>query len=432
MPTVVWKGAVRAVAQVTNWTFAGTWETTDVITVTIGSKSISTTAGSTTIATVVTNLAATLNAVSDPEFSTITWSGAGSVLTGTGDVAGVPFTATISTTETGGGASDGQTINGSSSSTGTTATTATGPNFANVAQNWVGDALPVDGDTVVFSNSSVDVLYGLDLNTITPAAIYIDSTYTGKIGLPVYNTASGGTYFEYRDRFLRFCNSGDALNTQVYIGQGNGTGSGRINLDCGSGRATVVVQRTATGADTNQPAFKFKGTNANNTITVQRGSVGIAFDYGDSATISTLKVGYVSNEFGDSVVHTGTGATLATVDVSGGVVTTRSAITTLTVTGGQVDHLAGAVTTLTIEQGRVNYQSTGTITNLRVGGGGNFDCRSSMDARTITNLELHAGSEYHDPAGTVTATNGFDFVRCTPEETTWDVIAHRTWTASAI
>lgn len=432
MATVVWKGAVRAVAQVTDWVFGGTWETSDVITVTIGSKSVSTTAGSATIATLLSSLATTLNAVTDPEFSSITWSANSTTLTGTADTAGVPFTATIATTETGGGAADAQTIDGTTSSTGTNSTACTGPNFANVAGNWVGGSLPVDSDTVIFADSSVDVLYGLDLNGVTPAAIYIDSTYTGRIGLPVYNTTAGATYHEYRDRYLKFCNSGDATNTAIYIGQGNGPGSGRINLDCGTGQTTVLVQRTAPSSDTNQPAFKFKGTHASNAMTVQRGTVGIAFESGNTSTVATLNVGYISNQLGDAVVQCGTGTTLTTVNVSGGSLTTRSAITTLTVTGGQVEHLAGAVTTLTVEQGTVNYQSTGTVTNLKVGDGGNFDCRASMSSRTVTNLELYSGAEYHDPAGTVTATNGFDFVRCSPSEVVWDVVPHRTWTPTSI
>jgi predicted aconitase with swiveling domain len=212
-----------------------------VITVTIGSKTISTTAGSTVAATVVSNLVTTLQEVDEPEFYAITWSAASAVLTATANIAGSPFTCTIATTETGGGAADAQTINGSASSSGTAVTVCTGPNFANLAGNWVGGSLPVDGDTVVFTNSDVPVLYGLNLNGVTPAAIYIDASYTGSIGLPTYNTLAGGVYYEYRDRFLKFCNSGDASTTEVYIGQGNGTGSGRIQLDCGTGRVNVYV-----------------------------------------------------------------------------------------------------------------------------------------------------------------------------------------------
>lgn len=432
MATVVWKGAVAATNQVTSWTFAGTWESSDVITVSIGSKTISTTAGSTVAATIVSSLVTTLQAVDEPEFYAITWSASTATLTATANIAGAPFTCTIATTETGGGAADAQTINGTTSSTGTTVTACTGPNFANVAGNWVGDALPVDGDTVVFQNSDVSVLYGLDLNGVTPAAIYVDASYTGQIGLPAYNTLAGGVYYEYRDRYLKFCNSGDASTTEVYIGQGNGNGSGRIQLDCGTGRVNVYVYRTAVSDDSNQGAFKFRGTHVNNTMTVQRGTVFIGPDGGSNPVVATLKVGYVSNPSGDASVESDVGVTLTTVDVSGGTLTTRSAITTLTMTGGTVNHYAGAVTTATVEQGTLNYLSTGTITNLKVGGGAIFDCRPSMSARTITNLELHAGSEFHDPAGTVTATNGYDFYRCSVAETVFNVTPHRTWTPTSI
>lgn len=432
MATVVWQGSVRSVAQVTTWTFAGTWENDDIVIVAIGSKSISMVTGTTVVNTIVANLATLLNAVTDAEYSAITWSANSGVLTGTADQPGVPFVVTISTTESGGGAADAQTINGGASSAGTTTTAASGPNFANIAGNWVGGSLPADGDTVVFSGSNVDVLYGLDLNAVTPAAIFIDSTYTGRIGLPQYNTQGGVSFAEYRDRYLKFCNSGDATNTSVVIGAGNGPGSGRINLDCGTGQATVLVKRTAPSSDPNLPAFKFLGSHASNSVTVQRGTVGVAFEGGSTATVAVLNVGFISNELGDSIVSCGTGVTLTTINVSGGLLTTRSAITTLNITGGVVEHLSGAVTNLTVEQGTVSYQSSGTVTNLKVGDGGVFDCRASMAGRTVTNLELYSGARWHDPSGTVTATNGYDFIRCTPAEVNWDVVPHRTWTPSSI
>ena len=47
MATCEWVGNALAVAQVHTWTFAGTWEATDVINVTINGKTISVVAGST-------------------------------------------------------------------------------------------------------------------------------------------------------------------------------------------------------------------------------------------------------------------------------------------------------------------------------------------------------------------------------------------------
>ena len=204
MATRVWIGAVRPVNQVTQWLFGGTWETGDIINVTIGSKVVSVVGGSTTITTVVDTVVTALNAAVDGEFSEITWSRSGNYLVGTADESGVPFTCTLTTT----GGVLAQTIDGGTSSAGTDTTACTGPNFANVAGNWSGATLPVDGDTVIFADSSVDCLYGLDNNGVTPAAVYFDSSYSGKIGLPVYSETGG--YYEYRERYLKYGNFGDA------------------------------------------------------------------------------------------------------------------------------------------------------------------------------------------------------------------------------
>ena len=74
-----------------------------------------TVAGSTTITTIIDTLVTAWNALSStayPEFAEITASRSSSslVLTMDSTNAGRPFTCTVSTTETGGGAADSQTI----------------------------------------------------------------------------------------------------------------------------------------------------------------------------------------------------------------------------------------------------------------------------------------------------------------------------------
>lgn len=429
MATVVGKWDVRSVAQVTAWVFAGTWEATDIVTVTIGSKAVSTTTGSTVITTLLDTLVTALNAVTDNEFAEIIWSRSSTSLVGTAETAGKTFIATVSTTDVG-GAADAQTIDGATSSVGVDSTACTGPNFANVAGNYVGGSLPVDADTVIFADSEVDVLCGLDLNAVTPAAIYFDSSYTGNIGLPTYSET--GNYYEYRTRYLAFGVAADATNMAVYVGHGPGNGSPRINFNAGTGQVTVNVANTANSINSNDPAFKFKGTHASNVFSVNKGSVGIASDPGSAAVIATLNVGYIDNPEGDSDVVCGIGTTLTTINVSGGSLLTRSAYTTLNMTGGVVSHMAGAITTINLDSGTFIQRSNGTITTLKVGSNGVFDCSHDMQARTVTNVELHAGATWRDPFGTVTVTNGFDFVRCSPSEVTWDVVPHRTWTPTGI
>lgn len=428
MATTVWTGGAIATFQVNTYTFGGTWEATDVVNVTIGAAVKSIVAGSTTTATVVQNVLAALQSETSQEFLDITWSASTNDLIATSNFPGVPFTCTIATTETGGGAADGQTINGSASSTGTATVAASGPNFFNVAANW-SNGVPVDAGTVIFENSNVDCLYGLANSAITPAEIRIESSYSGSIGLPQYNERG---YREYRQRFLQLGNSADAQNTQVRVGYGPGAGSSRIYLDCGTGQATVNVVNTAPPVGTDTPSFCFLGTHVSNVVNVNRGSVGIAYDGGTSATVATLRVGYIDNPQGDSDVVCGPGATLTTIEQSGGNVLTRSNITTLNLYDGTFQRLLGTATNLNIDGGTYVERSGATATNVTVGPGGTVDCRQDMQARTYTNVSIHAGATFFDPAGTVTATNGYDFVRCSPHETTFEARPNRTWTDSAI
>ena len=105
------------------------------------------------IATFLDLLVTALNASTITEFAEVTWSRSTSTLIGTADTAGKPFTATMSTTETGGGAADSQTIDGGASSAGTSTTACSGPNFWNVAGNWSGGAVPVNSDDVIIENT---------------------------------------------------------------------------------------------------------------------------------------------------------------------------------------------------------------------------------------------------------------------------------------
>jgi hypothetical protein len=411
---------------VTQWLFGATWEATDIVTATIGSKTISIVAGSTTIATVIDNVVTELNNSNDPEFEEVTWSRSGNYLVGTADEEGIPFTCTLGTTETGGGGSDSQTIDGTAlGSTGTSTTACTGPNFANVAGNWSGATLPVDGDTIIFADSDVSCLYGLDNNGVTPAAIYFDASYTGTIGLPVYNENG---YYESRDRFLRYGNSTDATNMQVVVGQGEGGGSSRIKFNAGTGQVTVTVLSTGQPETDSEKAFEFIGTHASNEVNVSSGSVGIALHAGSAATVPTLRVGYQTNVESDSSVLCGLGATLTTVTQAGGTLETRSNITTLTLSGGEHVKAAGTVTTLNANGGVYIHNSTGTVTTIVAASGAEVDFSRDLRTKTVTNFTVNAGSTLKDPHGVVTYTNGIIFNRCRPSDVEWEAAINKTWT----
>lgn len=403
-------GSAPKVAQVTSFVFAGTWEATDVINITIGSKTLSVVAGSTTVATVVLNVLTAWNALDTPdptaypEFNEITASQNSGTLILTSDTLGKPFSVSITTTETGGGAADAQTIDGGATSTGTNTVTNSGPNVVSLASNWEGGVAPVDGDDVIFDSGNVDVLYDLNQNGVTPASILIDRGYTGKIGLPATNEDVQNTpYHEYRETYLRYGTSGDATNIAVTI-RGGGR---RIKYSAGSSQATFRVDGTGTREDDGIPCCLLKGTHASNALHVSKGDVGFAFFGGETGTLVTLNESFQTNQDGDSQVMLGAGVTLTAPAIvqSGGTLETNSAITStssVVIYGGTFTHqgTGGIAAGLAVRGGTCIYNSNGTLGgNTVISGGGHLDFSRDLRSKTVSNAVNIYGetSKFSDP-----------------------------------
>lgn len=410
MSTLTWRGDAPAIAQVDTLTVGGTIEADDVFKMTINGKTLNVVAGSTVASTVATTIATAWNACPIPEFKEITaLATTGGALTLTADAAGKPFTVTVATTEAGGGAADAQTFTRAST------VASSGPNDWSTAANWSGGVLPANGDSVVLENSKSDILYGLDQSAVTLASLSVSQTFLATVGLP--RTNAGG-YVEYRPQYLRIG------ATTCTLGVGNGQGSGRIKIDFYSIQTTCAVLNSGSAAETGVPSILLKGTHASNVLNLTKGSVGVAFFAGETATLATVNCGYLSNVNGDSNLTLGGGVTLTTVKQSGGAIVAASNITTLTQYAGTLT-LQGTATidTATIE-GTLFDQSTGTFTTLTVLG--KYDRRQSMAAKTCTNVTLYRGAEWHDPFHAVTLTNGIVLAQATPGEVTLDIAPNLT------
>jgi hypothetical protein len=417
MATVRWLGTAAAVAQVTGYLFAGTWETTDIVEVTIGSKTLAVTAGSTTPATVVLNVLTAFNALDTtlyPEFAEITASQSTATLVLTGDTEGVPFTATVSTRDVG-GAADAQTIDGTTSSTGVDSTACSGPNFWSVAANWSGGAVPVNADDVILERSSVSIKYGLDQSAVTLTSLRIDASFTGDVGLPERNR-DATEYDEYRATYLVI-----GATTQK-VGQGSGQGSQRIKLDNSNIQTTLLAYLTGSEADQDTPTLLWKGTNASNVVRATGGSVGIAALGGEVATVLTLGVA------GGASVVLGSGVTWTTIDQEGGFLQVSSNGTTITKVGGTLLHLDGTITTLTNDAGGCDMRGAGTITT--VNNSGEVIFTNDNRALTVTTTNAYKGSTLLDGGQRVTFTNGIVLVRCRLTDVVVDVGLNRTITVA--
>ncbi len=429
MGNAIWLGHAEAVAQVQRAaiTAGGTWANADTATMTINGKNVlfTLTNEANTRADILTNLAILLNASTIPEFEEVTWANYSNThIQGTSDEAGKPFTATNSEVTAGDGTFGDFVVS----------TEGGGPYSANTADNWSTGVAPVNNDAVIFENSDVDCLYDLGvLAAIEPTSITIKQNFTGRIGLPRVNvdggTADEDKYVEYRSRYLAFA------PTTVNIGEGEGNGSGRIMLEVGQSSApAVTVFNKGTREETGIPSVLITGGNNDTSLTVLRGDVGLAFFGGEVADVTAgCKISYVDNRLGDSSVVCGDGLTFANITQSGGKIEFEDNVTTFTQEKDCEATVRGAatITTLTMD-GKLYSYGTGTITTLNVTDNGDFDHSRSMDAKTISNVNLFGTAKYRDPNGVLTETNKIDLERTTVQKAFVEKPANMTIEFSAI
>lgn len=394
----LWVPAAQKVAQVKDFVLAGTWEVGDLILVKIYNRTYTYTVDSTAIDTIGANFvtaANALNAADYPQMALFTWSYASGTdtLTATCDTAGIEVPITIVLQESNGSAADAQTVDGAASSTGTNSTASTGPNHISAVQNWSLGAIPVNDDEVVFADSSVDAIYGLDQSAVTPDLVRVDASYLGKGGLPRFNAY--GT--ETAERFVKYTGSADCA---VVIGEGEGSGPNYFNLNLAAGAAVIDVIGTGRPS-VGEHAFTVLGTNITS-LKVAGGYVGVAPDTGQVSTVTTTRISHNPAKLRPSV-RFGPGVTWTTITNSGGDLHTETAGTTVTIeNGGTWEHLDGAITTVNLD-GTFFLNSDGTITTCNVYQNGVLDLSRSGLAVAITNLKLWAGASVIDPLGLISS-----------------------------
>lgn len=393
MATRTWIGNAPYVQHVRAYLFAGTWEADDINDITMGAKTVTVTTGSTTISVIIDTIVTTWNALSAtsyPEFAQITASRSSNTLLLTMKSAyiGTPVSCTIATRDVG-GAADLQTIDGATTSTGTDSTANSGPNVWNIASNWAEAAVPVDADDIVIDRGSIDILWGLEQSAVEPTSLAIKNSYTGKIGLPTRN--SGG-FAEHRTTYL------EIGPVTLNIGDGVGSGSGRLKINCQSDQTIMNVYGTGASVEAGVHALSWKGTHASNVVNVYGGDVGVATFSGETAVIATLR------QTG-GVLECSSGVTLTTINKLAGTLTTNSAATTVTNDGGDATLRTGAHTTINANGGTVNYNSTGTITTLTINNDCVADFSGSNQAVTVTSTTVNDNGQLFDPSDRITFTN---------------------------
>lgn len=233
------------------------------------------------------------------------------------------------------------------------------------AGNWSPSGVPTATDSVFFTaDYSVDVTGSLNQSAVAIDEFVVDG-FKGKIG----SLALG--YLQIDPDSFSF------------------DGSDVCFLDVGSAAIDLDIRSTGGGGTTR--GLYVKGS-AIAVLSLIRGNVGLANQYGETSTAATIRV------TGGTMVC-GSGASLTTVDAYGGTTNLAASVTTLnTYSGNVTTSSTAAITTLNGYGGTVTHNGTGTITTANLEGA-ELDLTDSGLARTVTTLNLKAGGMIiYDPS----------------------------------
>jgi len=191
---------------------------------------------------------------------------------------------------------------------------------------------------------------------------------------------------------------GDKDNYLVIVpGRFEYAGTGDSFIDVQAAPIDLVVTKTGS-ASAGKRKLHLLGS-AIGVLSVNTGSVGVAFQHGETSTVATIRA------IGSSAdIVSGQGVTLTGATVSKGKLNIRGGLTLLEVYGGIcTTEEIGVVITCNVFAGSCFLNSAGDVTTLTIRGG-LVDMLGQGLARTITNLNAHRGQLKYDPQ-VVTITN---------------------------
>lgn len=448
MATVTWIGNAHATRQISTITVGGTWVATETATLTINSKDLVLTVGSTgtSTANVATSLqemwmassrldgTGTTNSTSNAggqefgEFGEVTASVSGSVVTLIGNTPGKPFTVSVAETSTSGTLSLA------------TPQAATGPHHWNNADNWDTGSVPVDDDTVVFRDTDVDCLYGLPDATDLECTIHVYMSYqpsnrgwghNARVGLPRVNEDDPRRpYNEYRQRYVRLDDGGSGTDIAHRFGIGSaGAGFSLFNLKHITVKCSPIVYGTGAPQVPGTKSLNICCTANDSTLNILGGSVDFSSQDSGTSAFRTVKQ-TAGDSRGIQAIHTAS----SVLNLLGGtaLVGGTGAIVTVTVRGGSLtlQDQTGTITTLQLYGGVCVYASTATVTTLVVDRGATFDARTDAGGFTLTTTTIYGGGRFLDPGRRMTIGTTFKLASDPSGELLFGAAPDNTITAS--
>lgn len=254
--------------------------------------------------------------------------------------------------------------------------------------NYAPQQLPIDGDTLVFREYSVDVDEGLDaMDEVVLARLEIHRSYGGRIGLAAAPLAVGW----------------EVAEIGLHTGSGSPAGSGRLNLHCANGGGddppvTIIHDTRNSGEDSFRMPVRLWISHAGAELHIRAGAVSVNDGVAESGSVELIHLAGPAAR-----VTAGAGCTLAAYVQEAGTGLVRCGCADVAVRDGDltIDGSA-AITTLTIEGGRVmadNAPAAGAAVATANVNGGMLDGTGDGRSRTWATVNRRGGGEVaYDPA----------------------------------
>lgn len=280
--------------------------------------------------------------------------------------------------------------------------------YTGEATNWKSDSVIVNGDATLIPKTTTQAINdGLDASAITQVGFEVEKDCTAAIGTftvaglitPLQITLlHSAAYYN-----ARLAGSGEAA---LYF-----IDYGTLYIDEAPAASTVNYGLNITGINDETGDGKIF-------VTAESGSVSLAANADEVLEAEEINITDATVTLGAGVVDPDGSSAMPLLNIAGGVVINRAAVTALNVDDSNFRHELGAVATTTLKAGTMVVAGAVTLTTVYARANTTLDMTGDLQAKTITDLHVGSGVTLDLRGGHVTLTNPVHLQGCSVSDLT--------------
>lgn len=280
--------------------------------------------------------------------------------------------------------------------------------FLTVNTNWKSGTAPANGDAALIPKTATqDINDSLDASAVTMVGFETEKDAAISIG----TFTAAGLIVPLKITLLH--------SAAYYNATLAGSGESALHF---INYGTIFVNEAPAASSTNY-GLNLTGTNDETGdgkvfITAESGTISLAANPDEVFEAEEIDITNAEVTLGAGVVDPDGSSPMPALNVKGGTVINRAAVTALTVTDSEFRHENGAVGTLTIKAGKVIVAGAETLAAVYARAGTTLDMTGDLQAKTITNLYVGSGVTLDFRGSHVTLTNPIHLQGCSGNDVT--------------